>query len=214
MQTTEAYRNEYRVTEISKNYSGKLHFAFTSIWCLVLIAACIYFIHQPTWKELLIIPITFLYINLAEYFGHKGPLHNRKKRLDKVFKRHTLQHHRFFTNDNMQCDSVQDFKVILFPPVLILFFFIAFVVPVGLLFYFLWSVNAALIFVATAFVYFLNYEYLHLAYHLPDTHFIARLPIIKTFKRLHQAYHDPKLMNSKNFNISYPIFDFIFGTLH
>ena len=188
---TEQFRNEYRTTEVSKNYSGKLHFAFTTSWCLALIGTCIYFIHQPTWKEILIIPISFLYINLAEYFGHKGPMHNRKKMLDKVFKRHTLQHHQFFTNQQMQCDSVQDFKMILFPPVLIIFFFFAFAVPVSFVFYIFWSMNAALIFAATVFVYYLNYEYLHLAYHLPDEHF-----------------------NSKNYNISYPIFDVIFGTLH
>jgi hypothetical protein len=211
---TEQFRNEYRTTEVSESYSGKLHFAFTTIWCLALIGTCIYFIHQPTWKEILIIPISFLYINLAEYFGHKGPMHNRKKMLDKVFKRHTLQHHQFFTNQQMQCDSVQDFKMILFPPVLIIFFCFVFVVPVSLLFYYFWSMNAALIFAATVFVYYLNYEYLHLAYHLPDEHFISKLPIIKSLKKLHQTHHNPQLMNSKNFNISYPIFDVVFGTLH
>lgn len=208
------FRTEYRSTEISKNYSGKLHFAFTTIWCLALIGTCIYFIHQPTWKEILLIPISFLYINLAEYFGHKGPMHNRKKMLDKVFKRHTLQHHQFFTNQQMQCDSVQDFKMILFPPVLIIFFCFVFVVPVSLLFYYFWSMNAALIFAATVFLYYLNYEYLHLAYHLPDEHFISKLPMIKSLKKLHKTHHNPLLMNSKNFNISYPIFDVFFGTLY
>ena len=131
---TIAFRNEYRKEEIGSNYSGKLHFWFTTIWCLALIIICILFIHHPTWKELLIVPIGFLYINFVEYMGHKGPMHHRKEKLDKVFKRHTMQHHRFFTYDNFSFDSAQDVKAVLFPPVLLLFFFFAFTLPFRLSF--------------------------------------------------------------------------------
>jgi hypothetical protein len=191
-----------------------LHFWFITLWCLCLIIACIFLVKNPTWKELLIIPIAIIYVNFAEYIGHKGPMHHRKKNLDKVFIRHTLQHHAFFVENKMYCDSIQDFKVILFPPVLLIFFFVAFALPAGLLFYFLWSANAALIFVATIFGYYLNYEWLHLTYHLPPEHFISRLPIIKTLKRNHTIHHETQLMMKYNFNITYPIFDLIFGTLY
>ena len=164
-ENTIAFREAYRAAEVGENYSGKLHFWFMTIWCLALIITSIILIHQPTWKELLIIPLGFLYINFAEYFAHKGPMHHRSIKFDKVFIRHTLQHHQFFTNQQMQCDSVQDFKMILFPPVLIIFFFFAFAVPVSFVFYIFWSMNAALIFAATVFVYYLNSESLHLAYH-------------------------------------------------
>lgn len=209
-----AFRNEYRATEIGENYSGKLHFWFMTIWCLALIITSVILIHQPTWKELLIIPIGFLYINFVEYFGHKGPMHNRSKNLDKVFKRHTLQHHRFFTYDNFSFDSSQDVKAVLFPPVLLIFFFFAFTLPVGLLFYFLWSTNAALLFVTTVFLYYLNYEWLHFAYHLPETHFMARLPFISSLRKLHHTHHNLQMMTKYNFNITYPIFDILLGTYY
>lgn len=209
---TAEFRKQYRASEIGKNYSGKLHFWVTSIWCISLIAVCILFIHEPTWTELLIVPIGFIYINFVEYIGHKGPMHHRKKKLDKVFIRHTLQHHRFFTKENFSFDSSKDVKAVLFPPVLLLFFFIGFTLPAGFLFYFFWSKNAALLFTTTVFAYYLNYEWLHFAYHLPDTHFISKLPFIKTLRKLHHTHHDTKLMTKYNFNITYPIFDILFGT--
>ena len=216
MQTdnTIEYRKEYRATEIGANYSGRLHFWFTTLWCLALIMGCILNIHQPTWKELLIIPIGFIYINFIEYVGHKGPMHHRIKKLDKVFIRHTLQHHQFFTYDNFSFDSSEDIKAVLFPPVLLLFFFIGFTLPIGFLFYFIWSKNAALLFVVTIFAYYLNYEWLHFSYHLPDTHFVSKLPFIKTLRKLHHTHHNTQLMNKYNFNITYPFFDILLGTYY
>lgn len=211
---TTKFRNEYRQTEIGKNYSGKLHFWFTTLWCLGLIFICIYFIKHPTWKEWLIIPIGFLYINFAEYIGHKGPMHHRGKKTEKVFIRHTLQHHRFFTRDQISFDTIQDAKAVLFPPVLMLFFFFAFTFPAAILFYFFWSLNAALLFTATVFTYYLNYEWLHFSYHLPKTHFISKLPVISTLRKLHHTHHDINLMTKYNFNITYPIFDLLFGTYY
>ncbi len=213
-ENTKAFRNEYRKEEIGENYSGKLHFWFTTIWCLGLIITCIILIQQPTWKELSIIPIGFLYINFTEYFAHKGPMHHRNKKLDKVFIRHSLQHHRFFTYDYFSFDSSKDIKAVLFPPILLLFFFFAFTLPVGLLFYFLWSANAALLFVATLFSYYLNYEWLHFAYHLPESHFVSGLPFISTLRKLHHTHHNTQLMTKYNFNITYPIFDILFGTYY
>jgi hypothetical protein len=214
LEDTAAFRNQYRASEIGKNYSGKLHFWFTTLWCIVLIAICIYLVSEPTWKELLIIPIGFLYINFVEYIGHKGPMHHRNKKLDKVFIRHTLQHHQFFTKENFSFDSSKDVKAVLFPPVLLLFFFVGFTLPAGFLFYFFWSKNAALLFVATIFAYYLNYEWLHFAYHLPDSHFISKMPFLKTLRKLHHAHHDTRLMTKYNFNITYPIFDILFGTYY
>lgn len=211
---TKTFREQYRAGEIGKHYSGRLHFWFTTLWCLGLIAVCIAFIHQPTWKEWLIIPLVFLYINFVEYIGHKGPMHHRKKYLEKVFIRHSMQHHRFFTKENMSFDSAQDVKAVLFPPVLLLFFFFAFTLPTALLFYFFWSFNAALLFVLTVFSYYLNYEWLHFAYHLPENHFIAKLPFISTLRKLHHTHHDIHLMTRYNFNITYPVFDILFGTLY
>ena len=79
--------------------------------------------------------------------------------------------------------------MILFPPVLLIFFLLGFAIPVAALFFWIWSTNAALLFLATALAYFLNYEWLHLSYHLPEEHFISKLPIIQSLRKLHQTHH-------------------------
>lgn len=67
---------------------------------------------------------------------------------------------------------------------------------------------------ATSLAYFLNYEVLHLVYHLPTRYAVARWPLVGRLRRLHQDHHDPRLMARYNFNITYPIGDRLFGTLY
>ena len=130
-----------------------------------------------------------------------------------MFKRHVKQHHRFFTDTTIPVDSIRDFKVVLFPPFVIAFFLLGFGTPLALLIGYLAGTNAALLFVITGLLYFLNYEYLHLAYHLPNGHWVARLPIVSRMRRVHQAHHDQRIMTACNFNITYPIGDWLFRTL-
>ena len=62
--------------------------------------------------------------------------------------------------------------------------------------------------------YFLTYELLHLAYHLPPQSAVGRLPGMASLRRHHTAHHDQQLMSSHNFNITFPIGDLVFGTIH
>ena len=213
MDQVEIFRQRFRAEFITDGYSGKLHLTFINLWCLAGIITCDLNIHHPTLKQFLVIPLTFLYTNMFEYFGHRYPMHHRYTALKAVFKRHTLQHHHFFTNAQMNCDSANDFKIILFPPVLLVFFSLFFVLPAALAIYHFFSLNAAMFYVATTLVYYLNYEWLHLAYHLPETHFVYNIPGLKFLRRLHFQHHDVKEMDKYNFNITYPVFDVLFGTL-
>ena len=210
---TEIYRQRCREKVSLEKYNGYLHVSFLSLFCLSIITWSIIKLNQPTWQEYLVFPITFIYANLAEYLGHKGPMHHKRKGFYGVFKSHTIVHHQFFTDKKMDCDEVLDFKMILFSPVLLIFFFVCFAVPATFIMYWLWSANAAYILLATLFLYYLNYEWLHLIYHLPEKYWITRLPFIKSLRRIHLGHHNPQWMQKYNFNISYPIFDWIFKTL-
>jgi hypothetical protein len=130
-------------------------------------------------------------------------MHHRTRGFGLVYERHTRQHHRFFTHVAMPVDSLRDLRAVLFPPILMTFFLATFALPVALLLARFTSGNVGWLFAATALAYFLNYEVLHLVYHLP---FVGRL------RRLHQDHHDPRLMAQYNFNITYPIGDRLFGT--
>jgi hypothetical protein len=209
-----AYREHYRSEHIPARYSGPLHLAFTSLGSLAVIVICVAALDGVTPWEWLTVPATFLYANLAEYLGHRGPMHHPFRGLRMIFVRHACQHHRFFTDRAMQFDSSRDYRAVLFPPVLMVFFLTAFALPAWLLLLWLFSPNVAYLFVATAIAYFLNYELLHFAYHARPDSLSARLPGMAALRRLHTRHHDPALMQRCNFNITYPLGDLLFGTLY
>lgn len=208
-----SFRREYRQRHVGQAYRGQLHLGFTVATCLIVIGACLTRLEDIGIWEWLTIPITFLYANLVEYFGHRGPMHHPRKGLRIIFERHTRQHHRFFRDDAMAFGDSRDFKAVLFPPVLIVFYLVGFALPAGLLLAWLASPNTAYLFAATAVAYFLNYELLHFAYHTRHGTWIGRLPFMSRLRRLHTLHHHPELMQRYNFNITYPIGDWLFGTL-
>jgi len=211
---TGAYRDEYRREHIPASYRGALHLLFTFGVGGAALVLCLLRLDHVQPLEWLTIPLTALYVNLAEYWGHRGPMHHKRRGLGLVYERHTRQHHRFFTDHAMPVDSLRDLRAVLFPPVLMTFFLIVFALPVALLLAGFTSPNVGWLFAATALGYFLNYEVLHLAYHLPPQYAVARWPLVGRLKGLHTAHHDPRLMAHYNFNISYPLGDWLFGTLY
>ena len=62
----------------------------------------------------------------------------------------------------------RDFKMVLFPPVMLLFFLGAIATPIALLLllFAMATPNVAWLYVAVAMSYFLTYEWLHFSYHL------------------------------------------------
>ena len=209
-----AFRREYRAQHLGPHYSGVLHFAFTSVGSLAVIAAALSQVAGPTFLQLLTVPATFLFANAVEYFGHKGPMHHRRRALAILFERHTQQHHRYYTHEAMSYEGTRDFKMVLFPPVMLLFFLGAVAAPVGALLFLVASRNVALLYVATAMGYFLTYEWLHFCHHLPPDGPLGRVGFLRRLRANHQAHHDPARMNACNFNITFPICDRLFGTLN
>ena len=86
--------------------------------------------------------------------------------------------------------------------------------PVGALLYAFLSPNTGFLFVLTAVLYFLNYEMLHFAYHTAPGSWLGRLSLIRSLRQHHVAHHNKQLMTKYNFNITYPICDYLFGTLY
>jgi hypothetical protein len=207
-----AFRDRYRAELIGPRYSGVAHFLFTSFMSFGVIAALLWGVRAPSWREWLTVPIAFLVANCAEYFGHRGPMHHRRRLVGLIFKRHTLEHHRFFTHEAMSYDSKRDLKMVLFPPAVLLFFFGGIGLPLGALAWLLFGENVARLFLAVAFGYYLTYEWLHFSYHLSPDSWLGRRGFIAALRRHHMTHHDPARMATHNFNITFPICDAIFGT--
>ena len=206
------FRRDYRAQHVGRLYSGPAHLAFTSLGSLAIIAWALAGLESPRPLELLTVPATFLFANLVEWRGHKGPMHFRTGGLGLLFERHTLQHHRYYTHESMAYEGTDDWKMVLFPPVMLLFFLGLVATPLGALLFVAASRNVALLYVATAMGYFLTYEWLHFCHHLPPSSIVARLPGLARLREHHRAHHDPALMTRHNFNITFPIADGLFGT--
>ncbi|MCK7592665.1 sterol desaturase family protein [Pseudomarimonas salicorniae] len=207
------YREHYRATEIPHGYRPLGHLLFTFGGGLLAFATCLWLVDGLRPVELLAVPAAFLYANFAEYVGHRWPMHRPFRGLGLIYKRHAGQHHRFFTDQAMPFDGLRDLRAVLFPPSLVLFFFGGFGIPAWWALDYFFGSNVAWLFIATAIAYYLNYEFLHTAYHLPAAHSIARIPLVRRLKWLHQTHHDPRQMAHANFNISYPLGDWLCGTL-
>ena len=205
-------RVEFRQRRVSPRYSGPLHLATTISFSLLIAVVSIVMLESVRPLEWLTVPLTFLYANLSEYLGHRGPMHHRTRLLTGIFQRHTVEHHSFFTHEAAAFESSKDYRAVLFPPILLIFFFGVFAAPVGAILYYLLSPNVCFLFVLTAILYFLNYELLHFAYHCEPQSWIGRLPFMRNLRRHHIAHHDKQLMTRYNFNITYPICDVLFGT--
>lgn len=205
-------RADFRKRRITARYSGPLHLATTiSVSVLVALASGL-LLEDVQAFEWLTVPITFLYANLSEYLGHRGPMHHKTRLLSGIFQRHTVEHHSFFTHEASSFESTKDYRAVLFPPILLLFFIGGFALPAAAILYFVASPNVGYLFVLTAVLYFLNYELLHFAYHCDPASPLGRLSLIGNLRKHHIRHHDKRLMTRYNFNITYPICDYLFGT--
>jgi hypothetical protein len=207
------FRRNFREKRIPGYYSSTLHFILTVVASLIVAIYCIFRLKDVRPLEWLTIPISFLYANVTEYVAHRYPMHRPMPGLRLVYAGHTLDHHHFFTNDSMEMDGPRDMVIILFPPIMLLFFFGVFGFPVAFLLGALISANVGYLFLAVAMGYYFNYELFHLAYHMPEKSFVGRLPFMRRLRNLHTRHHDLQLMSRYCFNITYPICDFLFGTL-
>ena len=76
------------------------------------------------------------------------------------------------------------------------------------------SAGALGLFVCISMGYFLTYEWLHFAYHLREDSWVGRLPLMATLRRHHRTHHDLARMGRYNFSITFPLCDWVFGSLY
>jgi hypothetical protein len=216
------FRKTYRQQVVGAWYNGWLHFGFVVTGSIAIILLALgqlgYDRHgNPatiTLIDWLCIPSTLLVANIVEYLGHRGPMHHRRKGLSLLFQRHTDEHHQFFTDDWMTCRSARDYKIVLFPPIMLFTYLGLVALPAGALTYLLTTRNAACLAIATSMFYFVSYEILHFTYHIDENTRVGRLWMIRVLREHHRIHHSQKLMSRYNFNITWPVADFLFGTVY
>ncbi len=194
-------------------YRGEMHLAFTLVVTFSVMAWCWIRISDSTiWEWLLIAPIV-LFGNWIEWAAHRYILHRPVPGLRMVYKRHVTVHHQFFTHHDLSYDGHKDWRALLFPPFAPIGFVLA-AVPPALLAGALISANAGYIVVLTMAGYYLLYEGLHTLSHLEDEDYpwLKHVPLVNTVRRMHYMHHVLGFMQTRNFNLTFPICDALFGT--
>lgn len=196
------------VATIPEAYSPTAHFVIPGLLGLGVFGACAWLLHDVRPVEWLTVPLT-LFTGLGfEWRVHKSILHERQPLLGVLYVRHELHHHVIYTYDDMTMRSQREWRLVLMPAYAIVLVFVMMVPIVAALWHFV-SPNVALLHLATSMIFFLAYEWMHLAYHLPNNHPIGRLSLIGKLRELHRRHHDPSLMKRWNFNVTVPLFDWI-----
>lgn len=205
-----AFRQAY-VDETPSWYRGEMHLGFTLVFTIGVIAYCASNLadtHLQEWV-LVVVPM-FLFGNWAEWAGHRYLLHSPKSWIKPAYKRHVATHHQFFSHRTLQYQGQKEWRALLFPPFAPVLFVLA-ALPPSLLIAGFWSANAGYIAMLTMAAYFLMYEGLHTLSHL-DHPLLDRIPLVNTVRRMHVLHHNPDFMHTRNFNLTFPICDALFGT--
>ncbi len=206
----QAFRAEFRA-RIARAYSGWVHVALIALIGAAAIWYCARQLTAPAWYEYLVIPLAFAVANGFEWWIHKYVMHRPVPGLMGIYRRHTLAHHQFFTDVEPTFDTARDFRIVFFPPYALVAFIALSVLPAAIL-YWLGLPNAAWLLLMTNVGLYLNYEAFHYCCHVKDDRLVRYLPLINTIRRHHIAHHAPAVMMTRNFNLTYPIADWVFGT--
>lgn len=205
-----AFRKSY-VDSTPGWYRGEMHLGFTLIFTTSVIVYCASRLHNVSWQEwvYVVVPM-FLFGNWAEWAGHRYLLHSPRSVLKSAYKRHVSTHHQFFSHRTLEYNGQKEWRALLFPPFApVLFVFAA--LPPALVVGMLWSANAGYIAMLTMASYFLMYEGLHTLSHVEHP-LLDHFPLVNTVRRMHILHHNPDFMHTRNFNLTFPICDALFGT--
>jgi hypothetical protein len=205
-----AFRADFRA-RIARAYSGWGHVALIAAIGLAAIWLCARQIAHPAWSAWLVVPAAFCIANAFEWWIHRYVMHRPVRGLMGIYRRHTLAHHQFFTDLEPSLDNSRDFRIVFFPPYALVAFIALSIPPAAVL---IWAgaPNAGWLLLITNVALYLNYELFHYCCHIKDDRIVRHVPLVNSIRRHHIAHHNTAIMMQRNFNLTYPIADWFFGT--
>lgn len=208
---TANFRARYRAA-IHPRYNAWFHGGFVLLFGALCIGCLWHRAENIQPWEWLAVPLALVFHNWGEYMIHQHLGHFKRRFGAMFYQRHTGDHHSFFAYGQMNYELARDWRVILFPAWLIVVF-----ASVNFATYWAlshWNANVAALFSGTMLLGYLAYEVLHACEHLPAQHPVSKLPWVRQMRRLHELHHARDLMNTFNFNVVFPLWDWIYGTLY
>lgn len=150
--------------------------------------------------------------NLVVFLIHKYLLHLNIGPSNFPYEEHTLSHHKYFTEDAITFDSIEDWDTVFFPWFIIVGFIFLILPIFFVLGYVLGGVDSAFFFMGSASFYFGLYEIVHFSCHLKPDNPWLHIPGLRFMHEHHRIHHNPKLMGKYNFCIVHPLWDILLGT--
>jgi hypothetical protein len=161
-----------------------------------------------------LMPLFFVVANLLEWTVHRYPMH-RPMPPRVMYKNHAMMHHIAFTDRNMPVSGARELGLVMMPWYTMIGLFVV-ASPVMVLAGVLRGPGLAGVFLLGAVLYFLCYETLHALYHLPDATLdrtgLGHSRLFRAMQRHHAHHHVLRRMSAANFNVTVPLWDWVFGT--
>ena len=200
--------------KIPPRYSHRAQIARTATLAAGLLAIAIGVGRHARPAAWLLLPAIWVFANFFEWTVHRFPMHRALvPRI--MYRNHAQIHHTAFTDEAMAIGEPRELWLIMMPWYTIVMLLVA-ASPVAIAFAVVGGLPMAGIFYVGALSYFLFYEALHAAYHLPAAT-LQRLGLSEgtLFARLrahHAHHHTLKRMAHVNFNVTVPLADTVLGT--
>ena len=207
------FRDKYR-ENLKGFYNGYVHVLLVYAIGALGLFYFISHIENVLWWEWAIVPLTLMGANIFEWWIHKFVMHKPHKwsGAKAIYSRHTLQHHQFFTEDEMRFAGPHDWRVTVFPPYALAIFIAAMSAPGVVVLSWLISPNVGWLFICSTTSFYLLYEFMHFCCHLEDNVVLRNTPFINTIRRHHAAHHNKGIMMGINMNLTFPFADWLFNT--
>lgn len=201
--------------EVPKNYTLSAH--MVKLACLMLsplpILITFLFMVDTTMLTWLAVPLGLVIGNLIEYVTHRYPMH-RYIMGGMMYKRHAGKHHVMFRHDVMTMSDPRDAYYVMMPALPATMFMVVICIITALVA--LLNVTAfGIVTCITLCVYIFTEELLHLSFHVDSTwkNSGTWYSFLRRLGSNHRQHHDPKQMRTSAFNVTFPLFDWLFGTL-
>jgi Fatty acid hydroxylase superfamily len=206
------FREAYRARIVGW-YNGYFHAFLVFATGLSVLYVCMRHIENVSWLEWLTVPLVFLLANWFEWDLHKNFMHQQSKikALQIIHRYHMLNHHQYFTDEDMHFHDHRDWRITIFPPYVITIL-ILLAIPFAGLVGWVFTPNVGWLFLAVVTTVIMIYEFIHLCCHCEENWFVRYCPLINTARRHHTAHHNPRMMTNVNMNVTFPIADWLFGT--
>ena len=196
---------------VPPGYSPMLHLAVTSGIGLAALLSGWIAVDDFRWPHALTALVVLVIANLVEWWAHKSLLHRRRRPFEVLYDQHTPRHHMFYRHGSMAVASRKEWYFVLMPRRGVLGIAVL-AIPLALAVGALFGADHGWVAFMTAGSYASMYEVSHLCYHLPPTHPVQRVGLIRWLSRHHARHHHVELMQKWNFNVTVPLWDVILRT--